>query len=302
MPDTVNQRIISLLRNNPRGLSIREISDLIEMNRNSVSGALNILLVSGYVEERELGPARVFYLSNKVPVSSMLNISDDCIAVINSSGDIVQINDSCIKIIGLSRSELLHKPYSNLFTSFSFSSQELIDKKIKDGLKGEESRFEISVSWGSETSYFEIKVIPTVFLNGESGVIVFGVDVTEKQTMMESLQVSETRFRRLFEHSHELISFIDENAVTLWANPAWEAVFGKVSSYGSNPFDKIHPDDVDAISEEWSRLVSGEKDVISISYRYLTPTGKYVVFDSNVFVIETSKDHSYCVIANPNTM
>ena len=302
MPDTVNQRIISLLRNNPRGLSIREISDLIEMNRNSVSGVLNILLIAGYVEERELGPARVFYLSNKVPISSMLNISDDCIAVINSSGDIVQINDSCVKTLEQSRSEILNKPYSNLFTSFSFNSQELIMEKINDGLKGEESRFETSVSWGSEIAHFEIKVIPTVFLSGESGVIVFGVDVTEKRNALESLRVSEARFRRLFEHSHELISFTDENAVTLWANPAWEAVFGKVSSYGPNPFDKIHPDDVDAISEEWSSLVSGEKDVISISYRYLTPSGKYVIFDSNVFVIETSKDRSYCVIANPNTI
>jgi hypothetical protein len=92
------------------------------VNRNTVSGALNVLQVSGQVEVREIGPARVFYLSNKVPISSILNISDDCIAVVNSNGNIVQINDSCIEIIGLSRAELLDKPYHNLFSLFSFDS------------------------------------------------------------------------------------------------------------------------------------------------------------------------------------
>lgn len=299
MPDTVNQRILALLSNNPRGLSIKEISELISMNRNSVSGALNVLLVSGQVEDRDLGPARVFYLSNKVPISSILNISDDCIAVVNSSGNLVQVNDSCIKVIGRSRSELLDKPYTNLFSAFSFDSQKKIVEKVNEGLSGDESRFEVSVKWDSETAYFNIKVIPTVFLNGESGVIVFGLDITEKTKMVESLRISEARFRKLFEHSQELISITDENAITLWANPAWEQVFGKASKYDTNPFEKIHPDDVDIISSEWGSLVSGDKSSISIHYRYLNPENDYIEFDSNAFVIETRGDRTFCVIANP---
>lgn len=301
MSGNLNLQILALLKNNPRGLSIKEVSELIHVNRNTVSGALNVLQVSGQVEVREIGPARVYYLSNKVPISSILNISDDCIAVVNSNGNIVQINDSCIEIIGLSRAELLDKPYENLFSSFSFDSKQMIVENITEGLKGVESRFEISVKWDLETAYFSIKVIPTVFLNGESGVIIFGVDISESKRLVDELAKSETRFRKLFEHSHDLITFIDDNARTLWANPAWVRIFGDPSNTKADPFDLIHPDDLEDIRSEWESLVSGGSSNISLVYRYDVPERGYVTFDTNVIDLGIEGEETFCVIAHPRS-
>ncbi|MDD3407350.1 MAG: helix-turn-helix domain-containing protein, partial [Methanomicrobium sp.] len=51
-------RVMELLKEEPRGLSITDISRLLNMNRNSVSKYLNMLLISGHVDMRSIGVAK----------------------------------------------------------------------------------------------------------------------------------------------------------------------------------------------------------------------------------------------------
>ena len=53
-------RIKKILKANPRGLTITEISHKIDINRNSVAKYLDVLVTSGHVEKRQVGPAKVY--------------------------------------------------------------------------------------------------------------------------------------------------------------------------------------------------------------------------------------------------
>ena len=96
-------RIIELLKANPRGMTITDISDRIKINRNSVARYMDILTVSGQVEMRQLGPAKVFYLSQRVPISAFLNFSSDHILVLDNDLKTIQVNENLLKLVTTER-------------------------------------------------------------------------------------------------------------------------------------------------------------------------------------------------------
>jgi DNA-binding IclR family transcriptional regulator len=72
-------KIIDILKENPQGLSITGILKEIGINRNTAGRYLETLLVSGQVEMRHFGMAKIYALSNRVPQSAMLSISSDLV-------------------------------------------------------------------------------------------------------------------------------------------------------------------------------------------------------------------------------
>ena len=74
-------RIKTLLKFNPKGLTITEISQKLKLSRISASKYLDILLISGQVEMKMYGVAKAFFLSSRVPISAMLSFSSDFILI-----------------------------------------------------------------------------------------------------------------------------------------------------------------------------------------------------------------------------
>ncbi len=101
-------KIKSLLKTHSRGLTISDISSRSKMNRNSLAKYLEILEVSGQVESRTFGTARVFLLSNRVPVSAMMNTSSDLVIALDESNIVVQANDNFLEFL-LARSGHGHR-------------------------------------------------------------------------------------------------------------------------------------------------------------------------------------------------
>jgi PAS domain S-box-containing protein len=56
-------KIKDLLKNNPRGMNIREISEILKINRNSVAKLLDILTAKEEVEIRVHGRSKIYYLA-----------------------------------------------------------------------------------------------------------------------------------------------------------------------------------------------------------------------------------------------
>jgi stage V sporulation protein SpoVS len=85
-------KIKVILKANPLGLTVTDIAKRININRNSVAKYLDVLNISGQVEMRAIGPAKVYYPSQRVPLSALLNYSSDHIVVYNSDLVVVQAN------------------------------------------------------------------------------------------------------------------------------------------------------------------------------------------------------------------
>ena len=87
------EKLKQILKWHPRGITISDLAVKMEMNRNLVAKYLDILLISGQVEMQEIGAAKVYFLSNRVPISSMLEFSSDMLIILDSALTIIQVNE-----------------------------------------------------------------------------------------------------------------------------------------------------------------------------------------------------------------
>jgi predicted transcriptional regulator len=61
----VKQRIIEVLKKNPRGLTTVEISKILGMHRHTLTKYIYQLLGEGLIYQREIGTAKLCYLSEE---------------------------------------------------------------------------------------------------------------------------------------------------------------------------------------------------------------------------------------------
>ena len=126
-------------------------------------------------------------------------------------------------------------------------------------------------------------------------------DAAKHKKTEDALRESEEKLRVLFENSYDLISLIDANVKTLWANPAWRKVFGPETEYNDDVFTNIHPDDREKAAKSWQDLISDTATIKNIQYNYKMPNGVYSTFESSAFPVVIGKEKLYYVIARDIT-
>ncbi|MEM5811488.1 MAG: hypothetical protein QW641_01060 [Candidatus Aenigmatarchaeota archaeon] len=70
------KRVISLLKNNPRGLDISEISRELKISRNTAIKVLERLLIEKRVDYVSKGPAKIFFLLGESKFVGRIDLSD----------------------------------------------------------------------------------------------------------------------------------------------------------------------------------------------------------------------------------
>ena len=177
--DNHKVRIKELLKANPRGMTITDISDRIGINRNSVAKYMEVLTISGHAEMRQLGPAKVFYLSQRVPLSALLNFSSDYILVLDNELKILQINDNLLKLLNIEREAALGRSMKD-FPNSVFTSQEIFSK-MREALNGKEINFEKILQVAEDVYFLNITMLPTIFEDGSQGLTWILQDITERK-------------------------------------------------------------------------------------------------------------------------
>ncbi len=211
-PLSKNENLSSIkqvLEENPRGMTIQDISKEIDLNRNSVAKYLEILTISGEAERKMIGPAKVYSLSEKVPLSAVLDYSDNCILVLNSSMELVQANDGFFERFGLDREKVLKKRIDEIdIPIFSKNEdddeplpvfpEESIVPDIQSALNSDNERnVEVVFDEESEKCYIEVSMIPTTFQNGRTGLTLICKDITERKRAVEESRMYRKRLEEL---------------------------------------------------------------------------------------------------------
>ena len=200
-------RIRKILRANPKGMTVTDISKEISLNRNSVAKYLGVLLTSGHLEMRTYGPAKVFFLSQRVPMSAMLDFSSDYILVLDRDLKIIQINDRFLQLVGIEREAALGQEIEDVSLPVFTTSGMMLN--LKASLNGKEITREMAFSVGEEEFYFNVKLVPTTFDDGLPGVTIILENITERKRMEEELRQSEQRFRQLLESITDGVHVLD---------------------------------------------------------------------------------------------
>ena len=115
--ETADNEIIHIrevLLKNPRGMNIKEISAAVAMSRNSIAKYLDVLTATGQLEVRYVGNAKLFYLAKRVPLSSMMSMSPDMIAVVDKDMRIAQANSPFVDFIGAPRDRIIGARFFDL--------------------------------------------------------------------------------------------------------------------------------------------------------------------------------------------
>jgi PAS domain-containing protein len=155
------QGILGILKENPRGMSVTDIAASSGVNRNTVSRYLDMLKISGQVEMRTYGKAKVFYLSRRVPISAMLDLSSDLVIVLDRDMTIAQANEAVCRFAHAEADVLIGKHLRD--SPLAAFDHPLIISRIKESLEGSEVVEELRFLRAGEELFFRFKIIPSVF-------------------------------------------------------------------------------------------------------------------------------------------
>jgi len=255
----ISLQIKNLLKEHPQGLRITDIIKKVKINRNTAGRYLENMLVSGQVEMRRFGMAKIYSLSQRVPLSALLSISSELVLQLDNSLRVIYANEPFLLLVGTDSKNLSGKnieftPIALVFEDFF---TEFIEN-LRDGVQGKEWSGEIFHR--SKNITWFCRIAPTVFDDGRKGVSVILEDITERKFAESSLHESEDRFRKLVEispdgvfiHQHGKIIFINEAALKIFGASQPEDIIGKFV------LDLIHPDFRETVRKNIEKDLSGE--------------------------------------------
>jgi PAS domain S-box-containing protein len=190
------KQIKKVLEENPKGMTVTDISRKIKINRNSVAKYLDIMRISGHVEMITFGPAKVFFPSRRVPICDMLNYTSDYIIVFDADLKITMINDSFLNFINADRENIIGATIKDLLLEIFKDNSELL-VGIKQALEGKRYKQEIDFQAGKEFHYFLVRIVPTTFENGRTGGTFVIKNNTDHKIAEKILRESEENVRNL---------------------------------------------------------------------------------------------------------
>ena len=206
--------IKDLLKKNPEGMSVTDISKALNKNKNTIGRYLDILLISGHVDMRTYGKAKVFTLSWRLPLSAMLSYSKELIMVLDNESRIIDVNDNFLDILNLSREDTLGKNITYLNPP-DVDVHELLEA-LTTGGEEKEDTITFKVKDQGER-IFKQKSVPTVFEDGKKGFTLILEDITRQVLAEREIREREERFRMMAEHIHDGL-IIMENGKIVFVN------------------------------------------------------------------------------------
>jgi PAS domain S-box-containing protein len=206
-------RITEVLREQPLGMNIKEIAGAVGMSRNSVAKYLDVLTATGHLDVRQIGNAKLFYLSHRVPVRNLLQLTHEMIVVLDGHMRIAQSSDSFTEFIGSARDTVLGSHLSRLPVPVLSEKEETDLSGLLKG--GPAWTKEIRLVKNGSPVYLAARFVPIVFEEGNAGITVMFENITEQRraeiALMENerflfnvLQVSPTP-KFLIDRNHKLV-------------------------------------------------------------------------------------------------
>ena len=291
-------RIKELLKKNPQGMSVTEISREIGKSMHSVGRYLGVLRASGQVEMRNYGMAKVFSLAQRVPLASLISCASEMIMILDRDLRIVQVNDPFLALFKVAKEECVGKNLDYLHVPDD-PVQELIQElatEAKRALASSDYRYEFHLRDPDEERFFHGKFIPIVFDTGEQGLTAVLIDVTAHMIADRALRLSEERYRAVVEGQSEFICRFLPDGTHVFVNEAYCRSFGKTREeiIGKKFRPAMPEEDRKRLAEHVASL-SSEHPFGSIEHRIYAPDGsiRWQLWNDQAIIDDTGRIVEY---------
>jgi PAS domain S-box-containing protein len=246
----------ALLKNNPKGMSVSDIAAGLGMNRNSAAKYLDILSVGGQIEMRAFGPAKVYFLSQRVPLGAILNYTAEYILIIDQHYRILQVNDRFLEFLHMDRADLLGASIDAVRLPI-VSAPEVRNRMLEARSEGEVS-IELERGEGDAARYYRVRLVSTAFDDGSTGLTCIIEEITARKQAERALLERERRFREIVELSPFPCAIVDPDGAYLYVNSVFSETFGYTAEeIGTIDrwFELAYPDPDyrSAMAAEWER-------------------------------------------------
>jgi PAS domain S-box-containing protein len=268
----ITSKIKDILNKNPQGMTITQIAQKTGINRNTVGRYLENLLVSGQVEMRRFGMQKIYALSQRVALSSILSISSELVVQMDSSLRIIYANEPFLNLVGSDNNNLIGKNIE--YTPVSMVFDELFTgfiENIKEGVLGKEWSGEFILS--TKDIHLFCRIVPTVFDDGRKGVSVILEDITERKVTEAALFASEKRFQSLVEMLPQSIWECDDRGNVTYVNQRTYEMYGydhEDVEKGMTLWQTIHPDDRERVLGDFIRALTEEPSEFPTFHEFMS--------------------------------
>lgn len=273
--------ILERLKANPRGMSVTDLAGDLGINRNTVSRYLDMLLIAGEVEMRTYGKAKVFYPSQRVPLSAMINFASDGVVILDRNLTIVQANDRILAIVHAGRDEVIGKTMGE--SALSAFDHPLIRGRIDDALGGDDVVEEIRFLQAGGEFFFRMKILPTAFNDGSPGITIILEDVTEQKQSEEALRAGEAKFRALVEDINDIIWNLDGDRAFTYVSPKSFDLLGYAPEEmeGRSLLDFVPEKEREKVMAKLSAPFASGEAFSLLSIPLLHRNGRHLIFEAS---------------------
>ena len=221
-------RLKKILRGHPRGITISDLSTKMEMNRNLVAKYLDILLISGQVDMQVIGTAKVYFLTHRAPISSILEYSTEMLLILDHERNIIHVNKPLLEQVNETREALIGRKIKDL--SHPFLKALPVHLTSRDAEQPMEQVSEIEYLIKGKKHHYKVKQVQTAFEDGSRGITLIIEDITEDKTHREMLEFNEAQYRGIVEDQTEFITRFLPGGTLVFVNDAYARYLDKKKS------------------------------------------------------------------------
>ena len=199
--------------------------------------------------------------------------ASDGILIMSTDGKLIDVNESFARMHGYSMEELLQMHIRDLDTS---ETSRLTPERMRRVLAGETLSFEVE-HYHKDGHIFPMEVSSNLIsIGGESCLLGFHRDITERKRAEEELLRTNELFRSSFEEAPVGMCLVSPEGRFLRVNNAFCLMLERPESelLAMAFMDVTHPEDQSA-SREWvGRILAGEEVPKTLEKRYIRKSGQ----------------------------
>jgi len=288
-------KILDLLKENPRGLNIREIAGFIGASRISTAKYLDVLVAEKKIEVRVMGKAKIFYVFQVSTPQSLLNRIPSMILILGADARVIQANDHFLKHCSLSQKQVFGQPLDAIPRGITREPAFLA--ALDEAIRTRTPIVDLTVVIPADDKTFRVTLKPTSQSDNIFGITAIMNDITgPKGSISENERGTDNLYRMLLEDIGVAACVVQAGKIRL-AN----ARFAGMSGYSyqelvSRSFSAfIHPEDHGKVLARLEPCMQETLVNAHAPFRGITKSGSVIRLDARAVPFSWKKEPAFLV-------